>query len=31
MMEELKQTVKELYQEMQEEHFANLAIQQGNA
>lgn len=31
MMEDLKQTVKELYQEMQEEHFANLAIQQGNA
>lgn len=31
MVEDLKRTVKELYQEMQEEHFANLAIQQGNA
>lgn len=29
--DELRQLMKELYQEMQEEHFMSLAIQQGNA
>ena len=31
LKQELGQLMRELYQEMQEEHFSSLAIQQGNA
>jgi len=31
LTDDLKQMIKELYQEMQEEHYDQMAIQQGNA
>lgn len=31
LTDDMKQMIKELYQEMQEEHYDQMAIQQGNA